>query len=363
MRKILIIAGGLQVGGAEKVCANISRYSPKEEFTYHYLVFEGFDNAYGKEIERRGGTVITIPSPSSNIINYFHTLKSLIKSNNYDVVHSHTMFNSGINMLIAKQCNVKTRITHSHTTKPENRINTIRGIYYAVSRKLILRYSTHYVACGEEAGKWLFGENAFRNNGIIVHNGIDTSELRFNSRKYLFERTELSLSNRFVIGHVGSLFSVKNQKFLIELMHDIIKSKPNSLLLLVGDGDDRTMLQELSNNNNVSNFVRFVGETSDVVKYLNAFDVFAFPSLREGTPLALIEAQANGLPCIISENIPKDAYLTDLIIPISLNDREKWIESLCGSRRNNSQQYAEIVAEKGYDAKKSYEIIYNIYRG
>lgn len=363
MKKVLIIAGGLQVGGAEKVCANISKYSPKGEFEYHYLVFEGIENVYGKEVEERGGTVFTVPSPSKSILKYCLTLGRIIKNKKYDIVHSHTMFNSGINMVISKLCGVKIRIVHSHTTEPENRISVPKRIYYFISRFLINHFATDFLSCGQDAGEWLFGKKAFCEKGIIVFNGIDTDDFRFNMNESILFRKSLALSDAFVIGHVGSLFSVKNQQFLIKLMPEICKRKPSAKLILVGNGDERIVLQKLSKELELDESVVFVGETLDTVKYYNIFDVFAFPSLREGTPLALLEAQTNGLPCVVSDSIPRDAYITDLVHPVSLSDEKKWVDLICSSKRNDSEKYSDIVAEKGYSARQSYEKIYDVYRG
>ena len=174
MKKILIIPGGLHMGGAERVAANISAYAPDGEFEFHYLTFEGHDNVYGPEIEKRGGKVITVPPPAAGYAAYIRRLSKLIRENRYAAVHSHTMFNSGINLAVAKAMGVPVRIAHSHTTRTETKVSPVQKIYEKAMQKLIVWSATDLLACGNEAGEWLFGVRAFSKLGRVIHNGIDT---------------------------------------------------------------------------------------------------------------------------------------------------------------------------------------------
>ncbi len=182
------------MGGAERVAANICIYAPKEEFVFHYLVFEGYDNVYGPEIESAGGKVITVPSPSAGYGAYIKRLAELIKENQYCAVYSHTMFNSGINLSVAKLAGVPIRIAHSHTTKTETRVSWVQKCYEQIMRKLILWSATDLLACGVEAGEWLFGIQAFSKLGHVIHNGIDTDAFKYSERK----REEIRKINGFV---------------------------------------------------------------------------------------------------------------------------------------------------------------------
>ena len=362
MINIMIIAGGLQVGGAERVAANISRYATTGEFCFHYIIFEGYENIYGAEIERNGGKVFTLPSPSKNYILYVKKLGQLMDKYHYKVVHSHTMFNSGINLAVAKYHHVPIRISHSHTTKTEKRVSAVQRVYEKIMQKAILHYSTDLLACGVDAGVWLYGKKAYEERGKIIFNGIDIESNAYNTVNRNIIRQKLNVENRFVIGHVGSLLSVKNQTFLIQLMPEILKRKSNAVLLLLGEGEDRRMLQDLITKLQLQNEVILYGTTLEVNKFLSAFDLFVFPSMREGTPLALLEAQTNGLPCIVSSNIPQDAFLTDLVKPISLENKEDWIDAVCMNKRTNPGEYSEIMARTGYNASMAYQKIYEIYR-
>ena len=168
MKKILIIPGGLQIGGAEKVAAEVCCYAPKYEFEFQYLVFEGEENVYGADIELHGGKVFYWPSPSKNYKKYIKNLNSLMRKEHYYAVHSHTMFNSGINLWAAKKNHVPVRIAHSHTTKTEHTVSLLQKVYECVMRKLLQKLATHYFACGEAAGEWLFGKRFFSGYSIYA---------------------------------------------------------------------------------------------------------------------------------------------------------------------------------------------------
>ena len=353
------------MGGAERVAANLCTYSPEQEFDFHYLVFEGYENYYGPEIEAHGGKVITIAPPSAGYCAYYRRLAKLIRSERYCVVHSHTMFNSGINLFIAKIQGVPTRIAHSHTTKTETRVTLLHKCYEQIMRWIILLSATDLLACGVEAGEWMYGRRAFSRRGCVIRNGIDTDAFAFSDRNRYLLRTQFGFSdNDFVIGHSGALIPLKNQEFLIRLMPRIIGKKPSAKLLLLGGGDKGELerLRSIANQCGVSDIVFFCGGVNNVNEYLSAMDVFAFPSCREGTPLALIEAQANGLPCIISNLIPDDALLTDLVHPLSLDDDNAWIEALIHARRYEPAKYSSRIEAFGYSIKASLVPIYRIYR-
>ena len=161
------------------------------------------------------------------------------------------------------------------------------------------------------------------------------------------------------------MIPLKNQEFLIRLLPKIKEYVPRAHLILLGKGETKELdrLKHIASECNVSDSVRFCGAVMNVNEWLSAVDVFAFPSKREGTPLALIEAQANGLPCIISDRIPNDAILTDLVQPVSLEDEVAWCSALMNAHRKAPEQYASIIEKAGYNMKTSYQPIYGIYRG
>lgn len=360
--KVLEIAGSLKIGGAEKIARDIGVYSIPEFFQIDYIVFGDEIGEYEQELQEKGCNIYHLPQPSSNYINYLKELYKLIKSNKYQAVHSHTMFNSGWAMLIAKICAVPVRISHSHSVDDQPNKTKIQKAYEKVMQLLIVNLSTHFVGCGVKAGEILFGKKRYHKKGITVLNGIDTKEFAYSNANRKEIRKNFEIDNNFVIGHVGHLANVKNQSFLINLMPGILKKRPNAKLLLLGEGEDRQKLEKQIVDLDLSQNIIMTGNVTDAHKYLSAMDVFVFPSLYEGMPLSIIEAQTNGLPCIISDSVPQDVILTDLIRRLSLKKSDDvWVKAICDSKRCDSYKYEEKIKYLGLDSEKMVNKISNIY--
>lgn len=358
--KVLIISSKLHIGGAERVAADIGFNADKNLYEIHYLVFGDKIGEYESELEDCGCKIIHIPEPSESFVNYLKNLKKIIRKYKYSVIHAHTMFNIGWAMALGKLCGVPTRVAHAHSQLLEER-NLKTRIYEAIMRFLILTCSTDLVSCGKAAGERLYGKKAFKKKGLLILNGTDCKSFVYREEKRKTVRAELGLGDAFIIGHAGHLAPVKNQSFLIELMPDILKKNPNAFLLLLGDGPDKAMLEQKTAELRLEENVIMTGNVRNVADYLSAMDVFAFPSLYEGMPLTLIEAQSNGLPCIASDKIPKDVFITDIVKAVSLNDKSAWISSILNARRTTPERYNEIISSSGFDTENAMNKIYKIY--
>lgn len=364
MKSVLIIVGKLYIGGAERVCRNIGFYADPKLFHIDYLVFGDEVGAYEPELEEKGCRIWHVPSPSEGYSKFYKNLKRLIRDNHYDVVHSHTMFNSGLVLWAAKRCGVPVRIAHSHSIKgPEHR-SLVQNLYEKTMRRWILRDATHLIGCGQAAGEWLFGQKAFQQRGIVLLNGIELDRFAFNPAWREEIRQKHHWESSFVIGHAGHMVPVKNQAFLLCLMPEVIKKKPEAKLVLLGDGADHTALEQKASELGIADHVVFTGNVQNVNQYLNAMDVFAFPSLYEGMPLAIVEAQANGLPCVLSDRVPKDVFLTDLVQELALESApENWANALLQAKRSEPSRYADELNARGFDTRTVMEKIYAIYDG
>lgn len=360
MKYILQVAASLSIGGAEKVTRDIGLYPDSEEYETHYIVFGDTVGAYEQQLQEHGCKVFHIPSPGADYRAYLGTLKNLLERYRYTAVHAHTMFNAGWVMWQAKRMGVPVRVTHAHSAL-DNHSGWKTKIYEAAMRALILSCATDLVACGEKAGIRLFGERAYRARGNLILNGIDVRAYGYDRTARDRIRAKHDLGERFVIGHAGHLAEVKNQAFLLDLMPRILQQKPDAKLLLLGDGPDRMMLERKIADMGLEKTVIMTGNVMNVADYLSAMDVFAFPSLYEGTPLSIIEVQANGLPCVLSTGVPRDVYLTDLIRPLPLEETEEWLRAICESRRDCPMGYPEQLMESGFDVSSAMRKIYDIY--
>ena len=359
--EILEIVADLKIGGAQRVAANIAKYAPSD-YHFTYLVFDEEIGEYEPEICAQGNVVVHIPSPKKGYSAYLRALREQMQAKAFDVVHCHNMYSCGIVMQLAKQVGIPGRIPHSHTAKD----NILQGsfprkAYKRAMRDLIWTCSTDYLACGEDAGEELYGKKRFEQKGVVIKNGIDTAAYRFNTESRRMIREKYGLGDRFVIGHVGHYVEVKNQIFLIRMMPEILKHSPDAVLLLFGEGDTRPEMQAAIDQLDLSAFVRLMGNVSNIPQVLSALDVFAFPSVLEGTPLALLEAQANGLPCVISDTIPDDACVTDLIHKLPLSVPDLWTEAILTAKREPNADYTSILLARYEDIHDSMSKLYGIF--
>lgn len=360
--KVLMVCASLHLGGAENVARSIALHASETEFEFHYLVFHQEEGIYEPALLEKGCRIHRIPEPKSSYPRFIGSLCRLITTHRFQVVHAHTMFNCGLVMLCAAACGVPVRVSHAHSTLKIKR-GLFTRIYEQAMRLLLLACSTSLVACSTQAGERLYGKHAFRNRGLVIANGIDVVANRFRQEARNRIRTQYPLENSIVLGHIGRMVPVKNQAFLLELLPLLLERNPNVRLLLIGDGEDRPMLESKPQELGIRSQVIFTGSISHTADYLSAMDVFLFPSHFEGMPLALLEAQANGLPCVVSDTIPQDVFCTDLIHPLSLNaPKSKWCDTILTQQRSDPAPYQRQLLSSDFSAEESARKILALYK-
>lgn len=360
--KVFIAAASLKIGGAEKVARDIASYAAPDMFEFHYLVFGEEIGAYEAQLQKQGYKVFHFAEPSQSHWMFFRVLIRLLRENDYYAVHAHNMFNCGFTMLAAALMGVPVRISHAHSALDDGR-SLVKSAYEAVMRFLILTCSTDLVACGVKAGERLFGKRAFRKRGQLILNGIDAAAFAYSEECREAVRMQHGLQSRFVLGHAGHLAQVKNQSFLLDLMPLILEKRPDTMLLLLGEGEDRPMLERKIQELHLEGHVILTGNVSNVSDYLSAMDVFVFPSLFEGLPLSILEVQANGLPCVISDRVPEDVFLTELLRPLSLEaPKRQWVDAILNARRAEALKYNRQLRDSEYTVEKAMEKIYRLYQ-
>jgi glycosyltransferase involved in cell wall biosynthesis len=229
-------------------------------------------------------------------------------------------------MIAGKRVGVKVRITHSHNTKSEEFPSAIKKIYFAISKLVINGYSTSYFACGQEAGNSLFYSGRF----TIIDNGINVKDFKFRRTTRDKLRAELKIPKDFnIVLHVGRFDEQKNHSFLIDVYAEYHKVNPRSKLVLVGAGALKEYIEQKVHDLSIQDDVMFLGKRSDVNRLYSAADIFLFPSLHEGLPVTLVEAQANGLICLVSDVIDKSTKLTECVHFYSLSQSPaRWAQCL-----------------------------------
>ena len=327
MKRILIIIGSLKIGGAEKVMVDLVRYIERSDKEITFLVFDKKMEKYEKEVHEIGCNVVHI---KHSLLPYTY-YKRLKKVNDeygpFDVCHSCTLLNSGLNLALFYRIGCPIRISHSHSTNSGRKDSFVVRIYEKCMKKLILKYTTNYLACGKDAGDYLYGKEVFSEKGIVINNGIDFTLYSFNREKRNLLRKEMGLLGKIVIGNVARLVKLKNQEFLIDIMEVLVKKEPQCVLILVGDGEEKENIEKKVKSKKLERYVRLLGARDDVYNILNSMDLFVLPSLYEGFPLSLIEAQVNGLPVVVSDKVTKEVKLSDGCHFLSLDeDVVKWAD-------------------------------------
>lgn len=341
--RIAQIIGKWLGGGVEAVVMNYYRYIDRTKIQFDFICDNDSTNIPYKEIEELGGKVILIP-PYQKVFKYHRELKKVLKDGNYKIVHSHINTLSVFSLFAAKCAGVPVRIAHSHSTT--NKKEWKKNIVKIILRPFTKLVATDYMACTEHAGRWMFGNKNFDNGKIyILNNAIDLDKFKYNEKIGSKIRKDLNISkDTVVIGHIGRFVAQKNHTQLIDIFNDYHKKNNNSILMLIGQGPLMEEIKEKVNNLGLNDCVIFLGQKDNVNEYYNAMDLFLFPSLYEGLGMVVIEAQVNGLPCVVSDEVPKIAKISDNIKFISIKDSGlRWVsilEDLNNSSRNKSNNTA-----------------------
>lgn len=343
-KKILILPGALKAGGAETVARDIALFSNRERYEFHYVVYGSEVGEYEAALQKFGCRIFHFPEPSENYVRYLCKLFRLLLREDYHAVHAHTMFSCGWAMGAAWFAGVPVRVAHAHSALLDGG-GWGKDCYEAMMRWLILHCATVLAACAEPAGLRLFGDRAWEERGILLPNGIDNGAFSYRVENRRTIRGRYGLENCFVIGHAGRLDGVKNQSFLLDLLPELRKNRPDARLLLLGEGKDRLMLEQKIKAMGLSDYVIMAGNVTDVDVCCSAMDVFCFPSLYEGMPLALLEARANGLPCLVSDRVESDG--------LPLEKPDAWVAAICKARRGD--------ANPGPDIREAMERVYALY--
>ncbi len=326
--RVVHVLGALNIGGAETMVMNLYREIDREKVQFDFIIHTTMHCDFTDEILGLGGKIYHCPRyTGKNHVSYCKWWKEFFEKHpEYQIVHGHVRSTAAIYLAIAKKY-YRITIAHSHSTSNGKGVSAI----VKNCMQLPIRYIADYMfACSEYAGKWLFGSDVVRKDNFkVIANGIDLNRFAFNEKVRKDMRKQLRISdNTIVLGHVGRFTEPKNHRFLIEVFTEFRKKVADSKLLLVGDGELMNEIKDMVSSKKISDSVIFVGNKSNTEVYYQVMDVFVFPSLWEGFPLSVVEAQANGLYCLLSNRITKEVVLTELVKYIVLENLDSWIDEL-----------------------------------
>lgn len=318
-KKVLIVTESISYGGLNLASMHFQEYLDSDKFECVYCVRRSALGSLEQNILDRGIRVIHVPDSELGYLKSYKFYKKIMKEEQFDIVHCHLPFISGIVLLAARQSGVKKRIAHAHFSQAytdtaiySRKKQAVATVYRQVMRLFLKMFCNGKIACSQKAGEFLYGKREFQKNGVILNNGIDTREFKFSESTRKSIRKKLGIpQDSIVLGHIGQLYSVKNQSFVIDVFNALYCKHKNSYLLIIGDGTDREMLEEKVKVLGLTDNVLFLGLRNDADKLYQAMDCFVFPSLHEGFPLTLIEAQASKLSCLVSDTVTKDTKLNE----------------------------------------------------
>lgn len=336
----------LNTGGIETWLKDVVCNYDKQKFQMDFILTTPGEGFYDEIIKKNESHIYIIDI--SHKLKFYYNFYNFLKKEKFDIIHSHLHFFSGITLLIAYLAGVKIRISHSHndTSGLQNRIS-LKSLYFALMSKLITIFSTKKLACSIDAGKSLFGNSNFD----LYFCGVDLEKFKKISENYSDFNTKFRKdfgipNNAKIIGHVGRFEKQKNHHFILKIFKEVVKKDPDCYLVLIGDGRLIHEIKELSVSLGIDNKIIFLGMRNDVENFMKyVFNLLLFPSLYEGLGLILIEAQASGLKCIISDVIPQEAtVIQSCVEKISLNqDAETWSNVILKSFNTNKKlSYTEI---------------------
>lgn len=331
MKRLLCVVGGMNAGGAESFLMKIYRALDKRKYQMDFAVNIDTIGFYDEEIKRLGGKIYHFPNKTESFFGYIKGLWKIVRENRYESVLRITSNAMGfLDLAIAKAAGAKKCIARSSNSSDGGGAKTL--VAHRIGRFLFKRFVDVEIAPSKKAALYTFGKKDVALGKVcILANGFDLEYYSFDKEKREKIRTEFGIdSGCYVLGHVGRFCRQKNHSFLIDVFAELHRQIPNSKLLLVGDGELRDDIIAKTISLGLRDFVIIAGIRSDMPSLYSAMDVFVFPSLFEGMPNAVLEAQACGLSCVLSDSITKEADLTRKLnyLPIETDSVLEWVKCI-----------------------------------
>jgi len=371
MKKILEVVGRMDRAGQETFLMNLLRSYDSSKYEITFAVNTFHKGEYEEEIMVLGGKIWhnKYAPTIKNLKKYLYEFKHfLLTEGPFDVIHCHVYFFSGFILKIAHEVGIPIRIMHSHNTSDGFQSTLLRRIYRKYALNLIKKHSTEYVACGMDAYRGLFKEDC-PSDKQILNNGIVPTYFNLSYKDKISTRSQLGISpNSSVLINVARFSPVKNHIRIIDIFEGVLKINPNTILILVGDGELRHSIEELAKQKGIYHSIRFLGIRNDIPSLLNASDALIMPSLFEGLPVSLIEAQAAGTFCVVSSSITTEVDMgLNLIQFINLEDSNSvWAKSIIERMSNIRPRFEDRIRQiekRGYTISATWNKLNEFYGG
>lgn len=354
--RVLQIIGRMDCGGIETMIMNLYRHIDREQVQFDFLAHYGREAAYNEEIRALGGRIYEMPALKDEKHVYYWRLFSYIKAlhkffrehSEYKVIHGHMTNTAAIYMPIAKKYGVTCRISHSHNTHAKS---GLLGITTNFLQKPIYKYATDFFACSEGAKHWFYPKKLLMSGKVqLLANAVDAKKYRFNPERRECLRKELGLDGKLVVTCVARFRPEKNQGFLLDVLQEMRKQQENVVFVFAGEGPCEEEVKQKAKMYHLEEYTRFLGMRNDIQDVLSASDVFVLPSLWEGLPVTVIEAQANGLHCVVAEGLTEEMNVLGTVEYVSLqNTPDVWANMLCQAASSPRRDTYKEIKDAGYD--------------
>lgn len=362
--RVAQIIGRTNNGGVENYILNYYSSIDRSQVVFDFFVSNECEIVNKEVIESLGGELVIVPG-YTNVIKYVRELVKLLKRKNYDVVQANNNALSCISLFAAKRAGYKIRIANSLSSTSAK--EGVRFVVKCILKLFSKTYATHYFACSDLAGKWLFGDEIVSNkNYYKINNAVFTEKYQYNDEIREQIREKHHLSDKIVMGTIGRLEEQKNYMFLLEVFYQYHKMNPNSCLIIIGDGKQKALLEEKAANLGILDCFSIltskeVGVRGMASKYYSAFDMFVLPSLYEGLPTVGVEAQISSLPTFFSTSITEEVKISDYAYFIDKDASAKeWAEYIDKHTELNVRDKGFICKE--HDIKIQAERLCGIYK-
>lgn len=363
MKKInvLHVVNQMNRGGAETLLMNFLRRIDKNRFKFYFLIFNGAKGDYDDEIRSLGGELINING--GNSFSRFYNLYKFLNKNKgkFDIVHSHLLLNDGFQLTAAKLAGINKRISHSHSTVYKQHMTIIDRAYEFLLKKNIAFSATQKIACGDLAGKYLFGEDS---DFTIINNSIDLNKFRSIKKQCENYWDGITEHKGVKIIQVGRLTDLKNHKFSLEIVKKIKDLGHEFTFMIVGKGEEHGPILEMIRNLNLTDQVVLMDVRSDVAELMAGADILLMPSKFEGFPMVLVESQAIGLLSLVSSKVSDETDLgLGLIKFLEIDKADIWVDEIIKYKRQTvfSENVYEVLCKKGFDLDSNIKLLEKFY--
>ena len=372
LRILFVFGCPLKKGGTENVMINIVKNIDRDRFHIDFLIFDNTPDQSDdkKYLESLGCRFYQITARGTDRKLHNRELDEFFRDHKYDIVHTHMDAIGEEALKAAKKHGIKALIAHSHNTdqldNPKGLKDHLHKCYLIYEKHLLRRYAGYFVACSPEAGKWLFGEKICKGDRyLLLNNSIDSSAYAYDEETRNAVRKELGLEGRKVIIHVGQFRTQKNHGMVIDVFNELHKRDDSFRLVLVGTGEEQDNIRSKVEELGLREDVLFLGNRNDIPGLLTAADIFLFPSLYEGLPIALLEAQAADLICVVSDTISEVSIITEKVKSLSLGTNPSvWADVTEDMMKeyNVRSDRRDFFIEKGFDISTNIRKLEDLYK-